>query len=368
MSVPGRVVTVQGRERALAAEAVRDDAAAPRRARALLRPALPVREARPARRARVLAAARWRTPARSPSPTASCCSTRPRQRRASGEHLRRASRRTSSPTCGSATCDHGVVGRPVAQRVVRVVDGRQGRATRPSPSSASGRRARRTISRAMPDRRPAHHARDPPAGRRRSRTSHQAGRRARLRQGPGRARHVRALDRARGLPHGRPRLPAAHAWGNADGGRPVERAREGLGQGRRRAHGDVPRPARRAARVSVELAGRRARSGSRRAASSTTASRAPAAACGRFPVTLCATVDGKQRLHPSSCSTRAEADGDARAAARPAWVHPNADESGYYRWSLPPARSASWPPRVTAHAARSASASFSTPPRCSTPG
>ena len=212
---------------------------------ALLRPPLPLREARPHRGAGVLAGGHGERrghhlPRQHPAPRC------PRRQRRPAAHAGGGQRPRAGPHVVRRPGHHGVVGRPVAERVLRLLDGGQG-GGRGLPRVPHGRRHRAGHAAGHEHGRPAHHARDPPA-RRRPRQPAAVRRRAGLPEGAGRAHHDRELGRARGVPQGRARLPGRPRMEERGGRGPVERPVQGGGPGRGGRAGHVPGPARRAPR------------------------------------------------------------------------------------------------------------------------
>ena len=215
------------------------DAADPRRARTLLRPPLSLCQARPDRGARLLAGGdgeprrhhlrRPRPAHRSPGPECRAASN-------PGTHRR--------PRAGSHVVrrpgDDALVGRPLAQRVVRRLDGQQDHRralSRAGVGAGLAARGRGGDGRRRPSQQPA----GAPAGDRRLLGDGRAA--TGLRQGPRRPRHGRRVGGSRGVPQGGARLLGGARLGQRHRRRSLVVAVASLGdrRGRRAAH--LRRPA-----------------------------------------------------------------------------------------------------------------------------
>ena len=132
-SIPTRIVTVLGQSQS-GRRSRRDHAAAPGCARAVLREPASVRQARPPRRSRVLVRRHGesrRDHLRRPDPP-----PRSEVRRLRGSRAARGDHRARDrPHVVRRSGDDGLVGRPLAERIVRVLDGGQDRRRRCIPSS-----------------------------------------------------------------------------------------------------------------------------------------------------------------------------------------------------------------------------------------
>ena len=158
--------------------------------------ALPVREARPASPCRSSTPAPWRTRASSPTQQSILLTkpgeTTPDRQRRYAEHRRP----RAGPPVVRQPRHHALVGRHLAERGLRHLDGRQDRRRAGSPSGTATSTGCSSRSRVMGQRQPAQRPHDPPADRDRRR-HRQRVRRHHLQQGRGGARACSSAGSAR---------------------------------------------------------------------------------------------------------------------------------------------------------------------------
>ena len=154
-------------------------------------------------------------------------------------------------------------------------------------------------------------------------------------KGAGRARDGRGLGRPRGLPQGRARLPGRPRVGERDRRRPVERALEGR---RARTWGGCWPPSSTSPACPLVTRGARGRRQARAplaAAVREPRAWSPPKALWQIPVSLKYAAGGVVRTQTFLLTARRTTFELDVKDPPVRWVHPNADERGYYRWSVP---------------------------------